>query len=325
MNLHCASATVEEPLDFVSVGHFVRDDHRFLWLRPGDDDGIIAWGEVAEWATDTDHRSAAEFASDIARVMPDSPQPALIVGGFAFDPQRGSSGRWDAFRSGRLIVPATQIIRRDGTITVQTFSTDAATADRRLRDAAEMIELARFRGLIEFDELDVTIEDDTADHYSGIVKRAVDVIQNTSLEKVVLARAIDIHGEIPLGAWLAALRARYSTCAVFARGEGERTFFGASPETLVRVIGDHVTTAALAGTRPRGADDETDAALGHELMTSGKERAEHQFVIDEVRPQTHDNGRRARRSGRDRAHADPWDPAPVHAGHRAQAIPAFDP
>jgi len=283
MKLHCASASVGEPLDLVSVGHFVRDDHRFLWLRPGDDDGIIAWGEVADWAPDTDHRSAAEFAADIARTMPDSPQPALIVGGFAFDPDRTASGRWDAFRSGRLIVPATQIIRRDGTITVQTFAADAAAADRRLRDAARMIELARFRGVIEFDELDITIEDETADHYRGIVKQAIDVIENTSLEKVVLARAIDIHGEIPLGAWLASLRGRYSTCAVFARGEGDRTFFGASPETLVRVVGNEVTTAALAGTRPRGANDSEDASLGQELMTSPKERAEHQFVVDEVR------------------------------------------
>ena len=283
MKLHCASATVDEPLDLVSVGHFVRDDHSLLWLRPGDDDGIIAWGEVADWAPDTDHRTAAEFAAHIARAMPVSPQPALIVGGFAFDPDRAPSGRWDAFRSGRLIVPATQIIRRDGTITVQTFAADAKVADRRLRDAARMIELARFRGLIEFDELDITIEDETADHYHGIVKRAVEAIENTSLDKVVLARAIDIHGEIPLGAWLASLRARYSTCAVFARGEGERTFFGASPETLVRVVGDEVSTAALAGTRPRGDDDTADDALGTELMTSSKERAEHQFVVDEVR------------------------------------------
>lgn len=283
MTVHCASAEVREPLDLVSVGHFVEDDHRFLWLRPGDEDGVIAWGEIDDWSADSDPRTASQFARDVAATITDAPRPALIVGGFAFDPTAQVSPRWSAFGSGRLIVPATQIIRRHGATMVQTFGRSRAAAASRLTEAEHMIELGRRRGVIEFDELETTVRDETADHYRAIVKQAVEDIADGPLDKVVLARAIDIDGQIPLGAWLAALRARYTTCAVFARGEGERTFFGASPETLVRVVGRRVVTAALAGTRPRGATPEEDAELAGELTASPKERAEHQFVLDEIR------------------------------------------
>ena len=42
---------------------------------------------------------------------------------------------------------------------------------------------------------------------------------------------------------------------------------GASPETLVRVEGSTVATNPIAGTRPRGATDDEDAAMAEELNT----------------------------------------------------------
>ena len=289
MTIFVSSADVDEPLDLVSVGHFVRDDHRFLWLRPGVEDGIIAWGEIGQWSGHHD-LTAPEFVATVTATMPQTPQPPLIVGGFCFDSKKPSSDIWADFGPGRLIVPATQIIRRQGRTVVQTFGTDRESANARLTEATEMIRLARDRGLIEFEELTVTIDDYTADHYYGIVKRAIEAIEAGGLDKVVLARAIDIVGAIPLGAWLAALRARFGTCAVFARGEGPRTFFGASPEVLVRVDNERVYTAALAGTRSRGDTVAVDRALADELLRSPKEQAEHTFVLDEIRARLEKSG-----------------------------------
>lgn len=55
---------------------------------------------------------------------------------------------------------------------------------------------------------------------------------------------------------------------------------GASPEILVRRAGGHVVVRPIAGTRPRGATPETDAALAAELLADPKERAEHLMLID---------------------------------------------
>ena len=55
---------------------------------------------------------------------------------------------------------------------------------------------------------------------------------------------------------------------------------GASPELLLQVEGDRLTTHPIAGTRPRGADAREDALLAEELQRDPKERAEHVMLVD---------------------------------------------
>lgn len=53
-----------------------------------------------------------------------------------------------------------------------------------------------------------------------------------------------------------------------------------SPERLVAVKGDHISTRPIAGTRPRGSALDDDQALSAALMQHPKERAEHIMLID---------------------------------------------
>jgi len=55
---------------------------------------------------------------------------------------------------------------------------------------------------------------------------------------------------------------------------------GASPELLLQVEGDRLTTHPIAGTRPRGATPSDDARLAEELAADPKERAEHVMLVD---------------------------------------------
>jgi anthranilate synthase component 1 len=55
---------------------------------------------------------------------------------------------------------------------------------------------------------------------------------------------------------------------------------GASPELLLQVEGDKLTTHPIAGTRPRGADAREDAILAEQLQKDPKERAEHVMLVD---------------------------------------------
>jgi anthranilate synthase component 1 len=61
---------------------------------------------------------------------------------------------------------------------------------------------------------------------------------------------------------------------------GDHHVVGASPEILVRLAGGAVTLRPIAGTRPRGATPEEDAATAKELLADPKERAEHVMLID---------------------------------------------
>ena len=55
---------------------------------------------------------------------------------------------------------------------------------------------------------------------------------------------------------------------------------GTSPELLVRVEDGEVVTHPIAGTRPRGATPEEEAALEQDLRSDEKEQAEHIMLVD---------------------------------------------
>jgi len=60
----------------------------------------------------------------------------------------------------------------------------------------------------------------------------------------------------------------------------ERTIVGASPETLVRVDGDHILYRPIAGTRRRTGNKDDDRRMQEELLNDEKEQCEHQMLVD---------------------------------------------
>ena len=61
---------------------------------------------------------------------------------------------------------------------------------------------------------------------------------------------------------------------------GGLAIVGSSPEMLVRVEGRRAETHPIAGTRPRGTNEDEDLRLGEELKRNEKERAEHVMLVD---------------------------------------------
>jgi len=61
---------------------------------------------------------------------------------------------------------------------------------------------------------------------------------------------------------------------------GEFALVGASPELMVKKVGNEATVRPIAGTRPRGATPEEDRHLERELRADEKERAEHVMLVD---------------------------------------------
>jgi isochorismate synthase len=111
------------------------------------------------------------------------------------------------------------------------------------------------------------------------------------LHKVVLARALELAADAPLDPYtvLARLAEDHTATAFFtdlsAAGPdyAGTALLGASPELLVARRGDVVTCKPFAGSAPRSADPQTDAANGAALAASAKNRHEHQLVVDIMR------------------------------------------
>lgn len=64
---------------------------------------------------------------------------------------------------------------------------------------------------------------------------------------------------------------------------GPRSFFGASPEALLKLENGVLQTHPIAGTRPRGMNEGADHRLARNLRRSAKEKAEHLMLVDLAR------------------------------------------
>ncbi|MDP7721984.1 isochorismate synthase MenF [Mycobacterium sp. TY814] len=116
--------------------------------------------------------------------------------------------------------------------------------------------------------------------------------QDNPLHKVVLARALRLAADAPLDGRVVLRRLidadptayGFLTDLSAAGPDYDGTaLVGASPELLVARTGTQVVCRPFAGSAPRSADPDIDAANGAELAASDKNRHEHQLVIDTMR------------------------------------------
>jgi isochorismate synthase len=263
-------------LDPLQVFAAAGEAPRFYWEQPSAQRfrvGIGCAARVCVAGEDRFQRAQSEAEALLARVSWEGPGPrvAQLVGGFAFAPAHGAAGDgWQGFPDGLLRLPEL-VYWREG--------------DRYVRD----VRLGSRWGALEPPQLPLghpvrgaaEIGNGGPEAYVARVRRAIEAIRTGELQKVVLAREVHVtaRSAIDAVAWLVALRERFPACTLFAVGEGDSVFLGASPERLVRVQGELVETAAIAGTAPRGASQAADRALGLALCDSRKNGDEHAIVV----------------------------------------------
>ena len=63
-------------------------------------------------------------------------------------------------------------------------------------------------------------------------------------------------------------------------GSPEFAVVSGSPELLLKKRGNELSTRPIGGTRPRGKDEQEDAALQAELLSNEKETGEHIMLVD---------------------------------------------
>lgn len=101
--------------------------------------------------------------------------------------------------------------------------------------------------------------------------------------QIVLSRRIDLPFDGDPFDLYSVLRSRNPGPYLYLIEDGDRAIVGSSPEMLLRVVDDRVTTVPIAGTRPRGRNPEEDARLAEELRSDAKERSEHLMLVDLAR------------------------------------------
>jgi salicylate biosynthesis isochorismate synthase/menaquinone-specific isochorismate synthase len=218
----------------------------------------------------------------------------LAVGGFAFAPDGGRSPHWGEFAPARLSVPEATIIRREehGEPLVELtlaalIAPDDDPGERLAALAARAAEL-RWAPLPMLDPAPTgrfqVLSALPPEHYEQAVARAVEMIGAGRLQKIVLAREVQVHAPTVYdpAAIFGVLREEFPSCFVFCVGRGTAALIAASPELLVRREGQRVSTLALAGSSRRSADPAVDAHLGEQLLRDASYREEHAIVARRI-------------------------------------------
>ncbi len=285
---------------------------RFFWERAETGERFVAWGCVdeTESAGSERFRDVEVWAAGVRSRLhwvgaARSDAAPVLFGGFGFDDDATPASEWKSFPAARFVLPAAIGEFRHGQarwITlarvepgVEAESVEAELAERLVEARAFSLTQSDSQldsNQLAFDLLTVAdrpagpeyrVRSDRAHAvFLAQVARVLEDIAAGGLEKVVLARSlqVDHDGEVDIPGVLERLRQLYPSCTLIAMGRGEDTFLAATPEILVRVEGDRVETAALAGSAPRGRTPEEDAALASALQSSAKEQAEHAHVVE---------------------------------------------
>ena len=219
----------------------------------------------------------------------------IAVGGFAFAPGGGRAPHWAGYPPALLRVPELALVRTKepgGAVGVR--MTLAAIA--RAGDDPDLL-LAGLEARV--DELRSAalplLDPDPAgrfqvasamppEHFEQAVARAVELIGAGELEKIVLAREVQVHAPAPYdpAAVFGVLRDQFPSCFVLCVGAGDGALVGASPELLLRREGQRVSTLALAGSTRRSADPAVDDHLGEQLLRDPGYRHEHAIVARRI-------------------------------------------
>ncbi|MBW3652538.1 MAG: isochorismate synthase [Actinobacteria bacterium] len=214
----------------------------------------------------------------------------IAAGGFAFAPDGGASPHWSGFQPASLHVPEVSLARTgdDVRLTVAALAGADDTADDLLARIETRLAELRSVPLALLDPDPVgrcqVAASTPPEHYEEAVARGVERIRAGALEKIVLAREVQVHAPAAhdAAAIYGVLREGFPSCFCFCAGRGDAAFLAASPELLIRREGMRASTLALAGSTRRSADPAVDDHLGEQLLRSDKDRAEQAIVARRI-------------------------------------------
>ena len=240
------------------------DDAPLSWVRGGD--GLVGWGSYAKTAVSGPNRFAdarkwwhqqlEKFAiSDSVHASGTGP---VLFASFSFDPDEESV----------LVIPKIVVGMRNGSSWITWIGDQPQPA---LQEEKEILADA------EFNWGDGSL---SPAEWQLRVAKAIDEIEKTELEKVVLARDLIVNSHRPIDARkiLRNLGAEYPSTWIFAV-DG---LVGATPELLLRLSRGMVTSRVLAGTISKTGDDDKDLALAASLARSSKDLEEHEYAVRSV-------------------------------------------
>lgn len=236
------------------------------------------------------------FAIENARYLLEENSDLVILGGQRFHTNKVPAPEWSDLGSHYYVIPQFLFQTINGktelliNIPIETYS----RANLSMALLLDLEHLFAFKGHhrsnLDFMTCDEIPERAQWDQQVDLAKLA---FANKDLEKVVLSRkkVLTSGSNLKPDDILNELTTRKGEHFIFhLQWRSDRAFTSITPERLFKLEAGELISDAIAGTRPRGIDGDSDQTLERELHSSPKELSEHRFVTTAVKTTMHKLG-----------------------------------
>jgi len=285
-------------LDFNQIAKSVLSNYQlvFFFDKPAENKRFIAVGSVLRIQSGGNERFEA-LENSTTKNNPvvvhhlngtiDDSIP-LFVGSMSFSDIHNDR-IWDEFSPSDWFIPEFIIVSRDDNLYIsyqvrKEQKVDNSDTVSRLTQFLLGVKQNTEQNVRSVDTLKIERNNEADNNWKKRVAEVIREIKNDKVKKVVLSRRVKITSvsKDRIIDTLLQSKSRSPNSYIFLYKSNGSVFFGLSPEKLASFSNNKVFCHAIAGSTKRGKTEEEDAALGEELLNSGKNRYEHQVVIDHI-------------------------------------------
>lgn len=263
---------------------------RLYWSTRDDSFQLAGVGQadVIESDNKTDFTTMLDKLQDNLSKMP---ADIKYFGGFHFAfsaMNKNGLKEWNDFSDFKMILPLCEVyIKNNKTFfAVNISSRKSALSLEKLRHRIKQL---NFETNQKHSALPLMISrHDIPDRaaWDKTIRKSLASIKKNGLKKIVLARRSHLEFETEIDSLNLISKLKEKSIGSFMflfQFKNSSTFLGATPELLYRRENNKITTEAIAGTRLRGNDAESDSKLELELLNSDKDVREQQYVVNSIR------------------------------------------
>ncbi|KKD22882.1 MULTISPECIES: isochorismate synthase [Staphylococcus] len=284
--------SVEAKLDYelepTLLFHLTEDcaGDRFYFKKNDNETSFFGYHAITRFKNDFENKQSIfreweKYKNDIELIHPNSERHHLkICGGFQFSTHK-SGDEWREFGINHFVLPEVLVTMEQG----QSFITYTVEADKFEIDTfLAIIDRLTQKDVQPSDEIgDIKrIDDIYKDEWRELVKDTIDILDEN--KKIVLARKrlimFDKNINIPY-ILNRAMQGEHNSY-LFVLESQDSVFFSQTPEQLMEVKDDVLSTKAVAGTIKRTHRDDIDKANIDAFLNDDKNLNEHHFVVKSI-------------------------------------------
>ena len=269
-----------------------KNKHQFFWENNKSEETIIAFGSILkiEIFNQIELNQISEKIktklNSVININKNLNDFVKIFGGYAFNIDKPSYDNWGDFPRGYFILPEyiitlkgkdtyiTLLKKSDMQLDKNNFTNEIDSIYENLTNNQSQLNM--------FNNEIILNQDITKNEYLEMVSNIIKDIKLGSVKKVVLSRLKYLETKnVPV--IINKICKEYPECINFFIKIPERgSFFGSTPERLIKKRKSLIQTEAIAGTIKRSNNNKDDKLLRKQLKNDSKSLEEHQLVVKEI-------------------------------------------